>query len=96
MKLNDFFFCGKQSVLDKFDAGFFNVRNIMKHGKGIICELTAKHILLNDFSPQLLTVLDFNENFEDDQFKKYSESDHAISEFKKTLSDYHNKAAFCK
>lgn len=48
---------GKKSVLNLIDFDF-NIRNLLYKGKGIFSELTSKHIVLNQYPPRLMNIID--------------------------------------
>lgn len=64
LKLKLLFLCGKKSVLDDVDFDF-SIKNILAKGKGILSELTSKHVVLNEISSKLLNIIDEDENDEE-------------------------------
>lgn len=74
--------CGKRSILDLLDDNeddgsedtFYNIKKILAKGKGIVSELVAKHAVLNEFAPKLLSILE--EDTEFDEITKDGIRDH--------------------
>lgn len=42
----------------QLDAASINLRNILSKGKGVLSELLAKHIILNEIPPKLLNFIE--------------------------------------
>jgi hypothetical protein len=97
MKLNVLFCCGKLSVLDRFESGYFTIRNLLRKGRGILSEITAYHVTMNDIPPKLLTVLGLDEKSEsclETQSKNTNDVDESNIELKILLNDSYYKGIY--
>lgn len=65
VKLNILFLCGDRSILETFDINVLTIKNIINKGKGFISEIVSRHIVLNEFSPKLMSLIDNEENDEE-------------------------------
>lgn len=61
IKLSVLLSCGKKSVLNTLEFDF-NLKSILLKGKGIFSELSARHIVLNEFPAKLLSIIDTDED----------------------------------
>lgn len=50
--------CGQKSIQELGENGFLSLRNILTKNKGILSELVAEHIVLNQYPPKLLSIFD--------------------------------------
>jgi hypothetical protein len=73
VKLKVLLSCGVKSDLNTFETSYFNIKNLLSKNKGILSEITAKHIILNDYPPTLLTELELDEKH-DYRTEKQNES----------------------
>ena len=94
IKLNILYLCGKKSILDNaqlLDLGSasFNLRAVLNKGKGVLSEITAKHVILNEFQPKLLTVYDEDEDNNDkvSGLEEDKKSTNESSQFKITFQE---------
>lgn len=58
IKLNVLLLHGQKTIPDLGDDDFLNIRSILTKNKGILSELVAQHIVLNQIPPKLLSIFD--------------------------------------
>lgn len=56
---------GKRLEDEKMLDFELTLKNILQKGNGILTEIVAKHIVLNEIPPKLLELIDFDEDSEE-------------------------------
>lgn len=51
----------------KIDTDSINLRSILSKGNGVLSEILAKHVVLNEFPPLLLTLIDTSDQIDDEK-----------------------------
>ena len=58
IKLNILLLCGQKTIPELGENDFLNIRSILTKNKGVLSELVAQHVVLNQIPPKLLSIFD--------------------------------------
>lgn len=58
VKLCILFQTSKKPVIELIEPGLFSLKGILSKNKGILSEITARHVVINELPAKLLTLLD--------------------------------------
>lgn len=65
IKLYSLVLIGKKTILsESFEKSSYSLKTILKKSKGFLSDFLAKHIVLNEYPPKLLTIIDDDEEDE--------------------------------
>lgn len=58
IKLNILLLCGQKIIPELGENDFLNIRSILTKNKGVLSELVAQHVVLNQIPPKVLSIFD--------------------------------------